>query len=488
MKGAAASAETTATLVSRYFDTANCSLRSAGLSLRVREIGERRLQTLKADKAVVGGVSNPIEIEAEINTDEPVVDAIDDKKLRRKVKRLLAKSPLVLLFSTEIRRTTTQFITAAGDTVEVALDSGLVRAGSKTMRLREAEIELKAGNPKALLAFVEEITGDGPIRPSLFSKADRGYLLLGEPAAVPEVARSKSPRVEPGTTSDAAIGEICRTVSWQILNNWQMLGEHDDADAAHQLRVGLRRLRAVLRIMRTIVDDDTLRDLDCGAREVGRIVGSLRDLDVLLAEIITPLAMMDHVKNGIATVRRRVVAEKKARRKEVLAELRSTKFGLMRVELGLLPHLVSHLAKDHAKPFERPVEDLARRALQKLLRRVSEHGRNLSELTIEQRHELRKAIKPLRYSMEFFAPLYSQTKVKELLACAGELQTTLGYLNDVALADKLQKLDWSGNARAKEASQAVGAVIGWHAARFEQAWSEVKGTWKRFERAAKLLA
>jgi hypothetical protein len=36
--------------------------------------------------------------------------------------------------------------------------------------------------------------------------------------------------------------------------------------------------------------------------------------------------------------------------------------------------------------------------------------------------------------------------------------------------------------------QALGAVIGWHAARSEQAWSGVMAAWKRFERAAKFLA
>ena len=476
-------------LRSTYFDTIDRSLRAKGLAFRVRRIGDTWVQTLKADRAIDGGVSNPIELEAEIECGEPSIDAIEDKKLRRKVERCAAASPLVAMFDTVVERTSLR-LTTGRDDIEIALDVGTVRAGSESETLREAEIELKAGSPVALLAIAREITSKGPMRPSREGKADRGYRLLGEKPPLPiEAPKSLLPAITPGMTSGAAIREICRTTGATILRNWQLLEGQDDAEAAHQLRVALRRLRSALRILRSAYDDKRLRELCIAVRDLGRAVGRLRDMDVLMSEIVEPLAGAEHVAEGIAILRRGLTRERKARRVEVVAALQASQLGIIRLEVGLLPHIVDDLADANPKQLSRPVEDLAGKALRKFVGRVMKRGRDLQELTIEQRHELRKAIKPLRYSVEFFAPLYPRANTRRVLACAAELQITLGYLNDVALAEGLLELKWPpGKAREADAVRANGAVIGWHAARAEQAWGEVKSSWRKFERAAQFLA
>ena len=54
-----------------YFDTKNMDLREAGLSLRVREVDGRRIQTIKAKRSAAAGLFDRDEWEQEIDGHEP---------------------------------------------------------------------------------------------------------------------------------------------------------------------------------------------------------------------------------------------------------------------------------------------------------------------------------------------------------------------------------------------------------------------------------
>src|SRR5262245_42877868 len=185
----------TRTLRSIYFDTADHRLRAQGISLRLRAVdgptGNRKngrwLQTIKGGMGVRSGVSNPDEIEAVVAGPEPELKAIDDRKLRQRIARVMRSSPLEPQFETVVTRITRQLHSDKGD-LELALDQGVVRAGSAEAKLCEAELELKAGSPECLLEAAATIFASEPIRLAEASKAQRGYdLLLGrtDPGVVP---------------------------------------------------------------------------------------------------------------------------------------------------------------------------------------------------------------------------------------------------------------------------------------------------------------
>src|SRR5436305_1241326 len=78
---AGASAAKPATLVSVYFDTKKLKLRSKGLSLRVRRIGRRHVQTIKQDGGEAAGLFVRNEWERDIGGREPELDAARDTAL-----------------------------------------------------------------------------------------------------------------------------------------------------------------------------------------------------------------------------------------------------------------------------------------------------------------------------------------------------------------------------------------------------------------------
>ena len=73
---------------------------------------------------------------------------------------------------------------------------------------------------------------------------------------------------------------------------------------------------------------------------------------------------------------------------------------------------------------------MAGQALNKRWKKVGKRARDLRTLNAEQRHELRKELKKLRYAAEFFSSLYPAKRVDRFLKRLKKLQTVFGDLND----------------------------------------------------------
>src|SRR6266545_5761999 len=75
LKGAAASARKPASVVSVYFDTDKLKLRHKGLSLRVRRIGRRHVQTIKQENGASATLFARNEWEHDTRATQPDLDA-----------------------------------------------------------------------------------------------------------------------------------------------------------------------------------------------------------------------------------------------------------------------------------------------------------------------------------------------------------------------------------------------------------------------------
>src|SRR5688572_29370571 len=158
-------------LRSIYFDTASYSLRKMGVSLRLRQQGKTWVQTIKADKSIRSGVSNPIEIELPVKAGKPDLAKLRHTALARAVRKAVGEAPLHPLFETEVRRTRHN-VKANGTVVELAFDEGELKAKSKRRKLCEAELELKSGHVSGLLETAEQIFSGSELVFSTRSKSD----------------------------------------------------------------------------------------------------------------------------------------------------------------------------------------------------------------------------------------------------------------------------------------------------------------------------
>jgi CHAD domain-containing protein len=100
-------------------------------------------------------------------------------------------------------------------------------------------------------------------------------------------------------------------------------------------------------------------------------------------------------------------------------------------------------------------------------------------------HRLRIALKKLRYTAEFFAPLYPKKDVARYLQKLRGLQNNLGDLNDAAnvrsvvgnLVREKGKKEDDGAMR-----YAAGAMVGWYSAQVPGAIQQALKRYKQFKR------
>jgi CHAD domain-containing protein len=127
---------------------------------------------------------------------------------------------------------------------------------------------------------------------------------------------------------------------------------------------------------------------------------------------------------------------------------------------------------------------LSDRLLAERWKRALKRGTHFARQTPARRHELRVALKKLRYTTEFFRSLYDRKPVQRYLGRLTELQAALGRVNDVASATSLVKgLRGDGHAEMPaDWSDAAGKIIGWHARDLSAAEPRLRKEWKAFAR------
>jgi triphosphatase len=129
--------------------------------------------------------------------------------------------------------------------------------------------------------------------------------------------------------------------------------------------------------------------------------------------------------------------------------------------------------------LDTPVDAFASTALAKSWRKIAKSGARLESLSIEERHEMRKALKAFRYAVEFFASLYEARQVNRFVKDLKRLQDVFGYMNDVATAGALNAICEERCASNPAAQRAAGYALGWHEVSAQHAWEGVAGMWSR---------
>lgn len=165
-----------------YFDTADDRLRTQRYGLRIRDLGDRRIATLKGASSAREGVYERDEWEVVIGDDDRPA-AWPPSEARERVLALLDGAPLQPILTI---RTTRQHIYALRDDTRIAelsLDAGTISAGGLTEAFRELEIELLADGTRAdfdaLIALLRERL---PLVAEDRSKLARGLALLDRAA------------------------------------------------------------------------------------------------------------------------------------------------------------------------------------------------------------------------------------------------------------------------------------------------------------------
>ncbi len=414
-----------------YYDTSDGLLAAHGFALRLRRVGARWIQTLKSESEAAalarrGEWEWPLRrarVERAHLTDTPVGP-------------LLARRPRARL----IEQFRTRFVRAlwtvekGGARVELALDEGEIRAGARAEAIRELELELKEGGAEALPALAWRIARAGHGRPLTLlpygdSKARRGRRLAQGEA--PQPVKANAQRLFAGVRADteveAAVKLVFGRAAEVLLANAHGMLAHDDPEVVHQARVALRRVRAVLRLLRAHVDFPAPLAVDL--RWIARPLGRARDWDVLAGEVLP--AIVAALGPGSAAAIAPVLADAQQRRRRAWDKARAA-VSSPRFSCAMLALLAWAAAP--ASGAGRSVAALAPTRLQRQHARLFAAARGFARLPAEKQHRVRILAKRLRYALEFFAVALPAPAVAAYVERLATLQDELGALNDAVVA------------------------------------------------------
>lgn len=457
----------TQTLVSTYYDTAGHALAAAGIALRLRKVGRGWVQTVKLGgeegEAAGAGLFARREVERPAPGGRLALDGGD--AIYAAIVEAAGGAPLGPVFETRVRRTVERLTAPGGGTVELAVDQGEIVAGAARAPIREAELELMEGDVGALYALARRLFTRGPLRFGTENKSARGYALAREPAGG-RPAEAPGPRKagQMGFAADATIESAARDVFRdclaQIAANLATLADSDAPEGPHQLRVGLRRLRTAFKVFEPVLGGPAMEPLNEAARELGRIVSGLRDLDVLVGEVVAEAAGLGLDEAARTALEGALEARRTAMRAEVRAALEDAETVGFVFDLAAFVEARGWLAPGDWAQSERlatPIGAIAPSILERRHRAVLRSGRHFDRLDAEGLHALRKELKKLRYAAEMFEPLYPGRAARQYLKTLKALQETFGSLNDAATAQVLL----GGEAAVGREDPAVQRGAGW---------------------------
>ena len=467
-------------LLSVYFDTPDRRLRSRGYTLRVRDKGGRFLQTVKTDE------TSPVrlQLEAEVGALQPDVAQLRTEPLRSSLGAVFPEE-LEACFATDVERRTRRVRGDDGhgrqSEVEVAFDRGELRTtAGQVETIAELEIEAKTGGAEAVFAAAQRLVAGGASRLVVRSKAARGFALLDGQA--PGGTKAGRVRLDREMPFGRALGLVLESCFAQWGANHDSAFDGRDTEGVHQLRVALRRLRAAIGAFRGYLAPARLEWLRSEARMVMAELGPARDLDVFTEEMLPPVAAVRPNDPAIGALRVATAEARALAYERVRALLANPRYTTFLIELGAWIARRGWLAEaDRAlhEQLDAPVGPIADALVARRAKVVRKRGRGFAELKPEQRHEVRIALKKLRYMVDFTRDLYPEERIRPYLQELQRLQDAFGHLNDMAAAETLLRRLPDDDGRLAEGR---GLVLGWYAHAAATPLEDLVERWKAFGR------
>lgn len=463
-----------------YYDTPDRLLDAAGIALRVRRSGSRHVMTVKRPAG-----DDPL---ARLEWEVPVPDERPDLfllPLAEIGEPLADLDPVTLVpaFVTRIRRRLLR-LDVEGSEIEIALDDGEVEAGGTSEPVHEVELELVKGEPAQLYVFGRALLEVAPLTLETETKSGRGHRLAYGAGLAARKARPVA--LSPQDNVDAALAAILANGHAHLVGNISPVLRSGRPEAVHQMRVALRRLRSALTLFRRELGSPALGALTGEARSLGHALGPARNWDVFATQTL-PAIVQDGLGDvGLAALDEAATPHRAASYERVHAALASPEVNGFFLSLGAaIERRVwrSDMSGEALGTLGEPIGSFAARILSRSHRKVLRRGRHFGRLDPEARHELRLALKKLRYMVEFFLPLHAgRPAARRYLARMQALQEALGLANDAATTQELLAT-LRAESEAPGLQFAAGAVLGWQRRAAVDGSRRLRKSWRKFEAA-----
>jgi len=399
-----------------YYDTPKHKLLRKGMVLRVRSKGDHFVQTLKT-----GGPSALIrhEWEKDVPDENLVLTAGETSPEKTAWKQ---RGKLRPIFSVQVER-----LSLPLGNVQIDIDKGRIEKDGDFASVCEIEFELKSGAMAEAVPKIRDTLESVAAELSFVSKSARGFALGVEPGPL---ARHAEPLAfDQGLGTADGFQTIALSCLSHLASN-KIAVQQGEAAGIHQMRIGLRRLRAAVSLFGDVLHDAPRQTISAELKWLTGELGPARDFEVLLSDEALKAAFDDAVqRDKLLSALDRQRLDGLARAK---AAVESERYRLLLLETVLW------IIGDACKPGETSVSAFAEQEMPRRLRKILKKLKRVDDLDDNARHRLRIAVKKLRYGTEFFEPVFGSksgddNNGKDFSRALKSLQDGLGRLHDFAV-------------------------------------------------------
>ena len=426
-------------LRAKYFDTDDRLLARSNIALRLRKEGHVWYQTLKVapQAAAVIRHEDTVRLVTPPGT-APVLDTSRHSSSDQwtKINKLLrddAANELKPLYETDLKRLSVDLRTRRG-LINYAIDTGSIltteketdplltalghTVGPLKLPVTEIELELVSGSNMALIEAGTRLVRDYGVWLDVRTKSMRGDS-LAKAKLIMAPAKAQSVKI----SNDLSLEEFFEIVRKEcvrhaLVNASQLASEEGYLpEHIHQLRIALRRLRTALKLFSRVHNFEVQTWSD-QAKFLSAQLGKNRDIDAMsesiwpeLHKINAPLVEFS-AQEGIQSPAL-IVREGKIQSwflELISRDLQSREQNTQSHWSAIMPIII------------------------KWQKKCAKRAKNFASLTVEERHELRKKMKRLRYSLEFIEGECKNAKFRHFSKVLARAQNELGTYNDLQVA------------------------------------------------------
>jgi CHAD domain-containing protein len=235
-----------------------------------------------------------------------------------------------------------------------------------------------------------------------------------------------------------------------------------DVDALHRTRVASRRLRELLPILR--LDAHTSDKLSGRLRKVTKRLGAVRDFDVLIGLIAEMHGDRRYSNNALTALQGAVEEQQRNARERLEAKLPPAKVQRL---TRRLKRVARHLEPDGERSRDAGMDRAKQTSVWVLEARATRRAARVREAIDAAGtvyvpgplHQVRIALKKLRFALELKAEINSQRTTRDIAALKSS-QDLLGRLHDLqALIDHAREMQTSQSGPDLTASRELAALV-----------------------------
>jgi triphosphatase len=292
-----------------------------------------------------------------------------------------------------------------------------------------------------------------------------------------ETIRREPIVLDPSMNVTEAFAAVMRGCITPVVSAAEAARRSDDPEGIHQLRVGIRRLRAAFSVFGPALPPRRPPVL-AQLRSLQQKLGEARELDVLLEETVASMPGKWKKSRGMPELIKVLQAERAARHRRARTALGSR--GCAELLTHLEPALDRYAQRlgDGAK--SEPIAAFAAEMLRSRRRKARKLGKKVRKLDPQELHKLRIRIKKLRYAADFFSGLTRGGRSKRYLRRLKDLQQLLGTTHDAVVACNLiDRVRAGGGADAEDAAPLVQK---WANKSFKRTTRKLPWAWRRFDK------